>query len=133
MLTTLPAEILPEEIVVRYILTSSEYSKVKLRVKYRAFEPSPTNKFTSVFRVSGLKENKIWEQGRKFVAIPRNRTLYARADISVSNIRAQGLGIFPAEPPPRYANIVNWPDEKHAIMALAQKLAADAALEISSD
>jgi hypothetical protein len=55
-----------------------------------------------------------------------------RADISVAAVQKIGLQVTPHEPPPRHANIVNWPDEKSAQRLKAMELAADAQYRPSS-
>jgi len=118
------------EVVARYLLSSSDYSVNNSRVKPRAFEPSPKDQSTSVFRIDGLSENEIWDIGTRYAAEPSGRQLHARADLTVSNILNLNLAIHPKEPPVRHALISGWSDEKHARMAKAQELAAQASLKL---
>jgi hypothetical protein len=118
----------PNEVVARYLLNSSDYSVNNSRAKPRALEPSPNDQCTSVFRVDGLGEHEIWDIGTRLVATPRARRIHARVDISVSSILNLNLSIRPDEPPVRHALIHGWSDEKHARMAKAQELAAQASL-----
>jgi hypothetical protein len=118
------------EVIARYLLSSSDYSSSKSRVKYRALEPSPQDQCTSVFRIDGLTENQIWDMGTSSVAEPRARRIHARADIIVSAIVNLNLAIRPDEPPVRHALISGWSDEKHARMAKAQELATEASLKV---
>ena len=97
-------------------------------MKARALEPSVQDNATSVFRILALTDAAIWSLGQDHVANPRGATIYARADLIVAAILGVGLHVDPAEPPPRHANIVGWPTEKHASMSLAQQLAAEAVL-----
>ena len=120
----------PIEVVARYLLSSSHYSVNNARVKPRAFEPSPRDQCTSVFRIDELSENEIWEMGTRFVAEPSERRIHARADITVSNIINLNLSIRPDEPPIRHALITGWSSEKHIRMAKAQELAAQASLNM---
>lgn len=119
------------EVVARYLLSSSDYSVNNSRVKSRALEPSPSDQCTSVFRIDGLTENEIWDMGTRFVAEARARRVHARADIVVSNILNLKLSILPKEPPVRHALISGWSNEKHIRMAKAQELAAHASLNLN--
>ncbi len=58
-------------------------------------------------------KRSIWFIG-KFIEKERQRrgnpsNLYGRADLSVSQIRDVNLDVVPSEPPPRHANIENFP------------------------
>jgi len=83
-----------------------------------------------VFRLQELTESQIWSLGDRYVASPFGKDLRARAELSVAQIIEVGLQVEPAEPPPRHANITNWPIEKHAWMSRAQELAAVAILRL---
>lgn len=119
------------EVVSRYLLSSSDFSASVSRIKPRAFEPSPQDKCTSVFRIDGLQEDEIWGIGYENVAKPRDRRIHARADFSVAVLAKIGLTIRPKEPPKRHALIDGWTTEKHIIMARAQELAANASLKLT--
>ncbi len=80
----------------------------------------PNQGEVSVFRVDGLIAAQIWEIGDE-IAEQRARTLYARSDIKAGEVGRNGLDILPAEPPPRHANIVGWPENdkpRQKLMAL---------------
>lgn len=83
-----------------------------------------------MFRVQGLTERQIWTLGDAYVALPPGNELRGRAELSVEQIVGVGLRVEPAEPPPRHANIVDWPGEKHEWMSQAQELAALATLRL---
>lgn len=119
----------PNEVVARYLLSSSDFSHS--RVKPRALEPSPSDQCTSVFRIDGLAENDVWDMGTRFVAAPRARRVHARVDINVSKIINMNLSVRPDEPPVRHALIYGWSTEKHARMAKAQELAVQASLKLN--
>jgi hypothetical protein len=126
-----PGSIALDEVVTRYILSSSGYSVANLRVKPRAFEPSPSDHCTSVFRIEGLQEDDIWKMGLREIVGTRPQRLHARADIPVSEILKLKLSIRPDEHPPRHALINGWSNEKHTAMATAQELAARALLRVN--
>jgi hypothetical protein len=120
----------PGEGVSRYLLQSGHYAASTGQVKPRAFHPAARDYKTSVFRVQGLIEHQIWSLGDKYVAQPQGKQLRAYAELSVALIIGVGLRIEPKEPPPRHANIINWPREKDKMMSRAQELAAEAILRL---
>lgn len=118
----------PEETTARYLFQSSHFSVQNARVKPQAFHPSPRDHKTSVFRVSGLTEGSIWALADAHAAGTRTGGALARAEVSVAQVQATGLRVEAADPPPRHANIIGWPEEKPAWMSKAQELAAIALL-----
>lgn len=84
----------------------------------------------SVFRVAGLNETEIWTIGGD-VARSVARNLHGRAEIEARAVRQKDLDVVPAEPPPRHANIVGWPDnDKSRQKILALELAGVATLTL---
>jgi len=92
-------------------------SEDQVIVKAKVFEPHRTRNDLSVVRILDLKEGSeersIWFIG-KFVERERQgggdpSHLSGRADLSVFQIRALNLDVIPKEPPPRHANIENFP------------------------
>ena len=103
------------------------------RVKFRAFEPPPGEVTLSVSRTDGLTEPEVWRHGDKWVAEPNGRTIYARGDFNLKQVREVqqggfGLSVAPDEEPERHANVVGWPtiEQKEVRRSLAQQLAAQA-------
>lgn len=129
-LPRLRAEVASSETISRYLLQSGNYTASTGRVKPRAFHPAPRDHKTSVFRVQGLEEWKIWKLGEIYVAQPLGKELRARADLLVANVTAVGLRVESKEPPPRHGNIIDWPAEKHEWMSRAQEVAAGATLRL---
>lgn len=119
------------EVVIRYIFAPGHFAATTGRVKPKAFEPAQDNQ-ASVFRTVGLADHEIWDLGREHVEPVRGRPSLARADIPIQNVSALGLRVERLEPPPRHANITNWPDTKDAKMSKALQLAADAMLIVRS-
>jgi hypothetical protein len=113
-----------EEIVARYIFSSSHFSRDNNRVKHNAFMPAPDGK-TSVFRTKGLERDAVWEIGEQ-VARGRSQPLHARADITAGEVAQAKVKVALSEPPPRHCNIEGWPTEKSAQKLIAIDL-ADAA------
>jgi len=120
----------PSEVTSRYLRQSPHYAPSDRRVKWRAFSPHPGDHKTSVFRVQGLTESEIWSLGDEHVGRPSGNEILALAELSVEQITNAGLLVEPAEPPPRHANIANWPVEKDEWMSKAQELAAVAILRL---
>jgi hypothetical protein len=116
------------EQIARYILTKKHISVTKGIVKPAAYMPAPNGE-TSVYRISNIAENDIWDIGRKYVAGPSKRTLRARGDTTAEVITKTGLEISPETTPhPLHANIVNWPSEKDEQKMLAVEIANEATL-----
>jgi hypothetical protein len=111
-------------------LQIGHYTASTGRVKPRTFHPASRDHKTSIFRVQSLPETRIWKLGDLYVADTRNQPILARAEVCVADIRRITLLVEPNEPPPRHANIANWPGEKHEWMSKAQELAAVAALKL---
>lgn len=120
-------EVRPEENLARYILHKSLFSILHKRVKYGAFLPAPNGE-TSVFRISNLSDNEVWDIGDKEVAQKRGMLVLGRADILAFHVLQRRLRIIPDDNPPRHANIVGWPEEKSEQKLIAMELAENAQL-----
>lgn len=126
------APISDDEPITRYI-TDRDYLRDgdEPYVYWRAFRPRPADQDLSIARVSGLAADAIWTLGDAFAGAG-GRTVYGRADFVSPDVvaaRANGahLTVTPAEPPPRHAAIVGWPNDPNARRALAMAVAAAAA------
>ena len=93
-------------------------------VRHIAFTPNK-NGATSVFRISGISDNEVWNIGEREVGMKRNKPILGRADITASII-SNHLEIIPSEPPERHADITGWPEEKDKQKDIALELAAKA-------
>jgi hypothetical protein len=129
-LSMLAPEPTPDEVTSRYLRHSNQYAPSNGRVKPHALHPAPADHKTSVFRVQGLIESEIWSLGDEHVGLPSGNELHARAELSVEQVTDIGLRVESTEPPPRHANIVDWPVEKDEWMLKAQELAAVATLRL---
>lgn len=67
---------------------------------------------------------EIWELGARQVA--RTRAIRARADVTVQKVRLLRLDVISDTPPERHALVIGWPEEKPAMLSLAQQIAAEA-------
>ena len=74
-------------------------------IKLRVFTPRATDTNISVFVISGLQENEIWELGRSRVSM----FIVGRADMIVSSICEQGLEVVKNDPNDRHAVIIPIP------------------------
>lgn len=120
------------EPLARFIFPRIHLSRKTLRPKPDAFLPSGSPLQTSVFRTLGLTQPEIWHIGLEIGSL-RGRTLRGRADILVGVVLDSGLTIDPDNTPPRHANIVGWPEEKHEQLMLAMELAESATLHLRPD
>ena len=113
----------PNERLSRFVLSRSEFRPSDQTVKAKAFVP-PKNKRLSVYRTSTLSEDEIWSIGDKFVAEPRNKTLYGRADLLAQDVYDFQQRVEPETSiHPLHADIIPWPDGRADILLLANQLA----------
>lgn len=123
-------EVIDGEYVSRYVLSKRHFSSENRRVKYGAYLPAQNGE-CSVYRTSELSNDEIWEIGQKYVAIPTNRTLYAKAESTAKVIRNKGLNVVAdTAPHPCHANIVDWPSERSEQKKLAIKISREAILAV---
>ncbi len=93
----------PDDCVARFI-KKERYCRNGI-IKLPAFIPAKNDTEISVFVISDLQENKIWELGRN-----RLRTsIVGRADLTVFCIYEKGFGIETSFPNDRHAGIVPVP------------------------
>lgn len=116
----------PKDPLARFIYSSSHFSRENNRVKHNAFMPAADGK-TSVYCTKELSEAETWTIGEE-VADRRKQTLHARGDIVAADVSKVKLRVVPSEPPPRHANIEDWPAEKSAQKLKAMDLAEAAGL-----
>lgn len=107
----------------RFLTSKNHYSRAA--VKYGAFMPPPDKKL-SVFRIDGLGEPATWKLGDDHITAETGRTVHGRGDIVQGEVERQGLALDHDNRPPRHANIIGWPDEKHRQKLIALELAAAA-------
>ena len=122
-------QIKPEECLTRYIFHKGHFSITQKRPKYVVFMPSPHGE-TSVFCISNLSDNEIWNIGDREVAQKRGLPLLGRADILAFHVFNKNLKLIPDNCPPRHANIVNWPTEKSEKKLIAIELAESSQLHL---
>ena len=97
-----------DEDLARFLVSSSLFNTVM--VKPAAFLPNPKNGETSVFRHGSLPREPLWQIAKEHVSA--NRTVHGAAIVKAKHVRAAALEVVAQEPPPRHANIVNWPSSQ---------------------
>jgi hypothetical protein len=126
-----------DEPTTRYLFAKRDFVVSKNEVKSSAFMPEkpPRELETSIQRIKGLKEFRIWIMGHE-VGKVSNRKLLARADIMVADITRTGLKVSPDPWPSKHAVIIGWPAYeagKSEQMNMANKLALTAKLRLPED
>jgi len=127
----LTGSIRDEEPIARFLCNRSLFSRTARRLKQAAF--LPRDGATSVFRIDGLSNRKVWDLGRERVSGPSNRTLHGHATLQVVQVRLCRLSLHADNEPPRHAEIRGWPSERAAQRFQAQQLADAAVLQLCSD
>ncbi len=118
--------------ITRYLLATSQYAATAGRVKAAAFLPSAARlpASISVFEIDGLAEPAIWALGKAEVAIPRDKPLYARADLESGAVTRAELRLVQT-PPPRHANLLGWPSDRSDQQLVAMRLSQEAQLVLN--
>src|SRR2546428_591699 len=99
--SVLPAAVDSHELLTRFIFSSENFAHTKGVVKPKAFLPDSAGE-TSVFRVSSLRAEQIWEIGNKI----RGDKAKARGTVVTDTARRIGLQVRSApEEHPRHAVI----------------------------
>ena len=120
-----------EELLTRYVFEKTYY-RSDGTVKHNAFMPN-RNGETSVYRISNLNIDEVWNIGEHFVARKRNKELLGRTDIGAYHVLNNGLEVKAEnDPHPRHANIIGWPEERPKQKMIAVQLAAKAELYLLS-
>jgi hypothetical protein len=94
-------------------------------LRHTMFMPNKKNGETSVFRISEIPEEQIWNIAVD-IAKKKIKQLFGRADILASKVFSKELQVVPKEPPPKHANIIVWPDDPSLTISIAQELADEA-------
>ena len=133
----LPSTLSGGESLARYLTHRNHYNELTSSVMPGAFDPPPDLRL-SVFRIDGLSDLEVWENGQVNVIdrMLQPRSLYGFADIKVVEVQATSLTVDPDNTPPRHACIVGWPEgesNKSKRKLLAQELASKAKLKLRRD
>jgi len=103
----LPDLVHADELLTRFIYSSTDFAITKRVVKPRAFLPE-SNGETSVFRISNVSNEAIWAIGNSIRTV-RSK---ARGDITCALPKNLGLKVksAPEKDNPRHAVIEGWPE-----------------------
>lgn len=118
----------PDEKLTRFISSKSGFSIAKKVVSYRAFIPPRKNpQELSVYRISTLTENEVWEIGKEYVQ--GENEMKARADFLAEVVYENNLQVITdMRVHELHANIIHLPinredrDEILRELALASEL-----------
>ena len=119
-----PDNVMPDELLSRYILQSNHIRKESNTIKPDAFMPHPYEDL-SVTRHLVLTQEELWLIGDE-VSQQTGKTLYGRAENIAQTFFAQKLKIASAPVPenPNHANIFGWPADKPSQKMIALEIAA---------
>jgi len=97
----LPSTLSGGESLARYLTHRNHYNELTSSVMPGAFEPPPDLRL-SVFRIDGLSDLEVWENGQVNVIdkMLQPRSLYGFADIKVVEVQATSLTVDPDNTPP---------------------------------
>jgi len=121
-------EVDSSEILARFIFSIRMY-RADNSIRHTAFIPNPKNSETSVFRISDISDDEIWEIGDS-VGVIREKPILGRADITAAVVMSKDLKIIPEEPPERHANIIGWSNDLSKQKMIALELASEAQLHL---
>jgi len=108
----------------RYLVDRDEIR----RVHFASFMPPTKNPRTSVYWISGISEEEIWNIGNTHVA-PTRGPILGRADFNSLAVYQAGLAVDLTEiPHPRHADIIHWDQDRKKARLQAMKLADAATL-----
>lgn len=100
----LPEHVGDDEDLARFLTSSGHYSRISVRPS--AFIPNPKDRSTSVSRHGREPLATLRKLGE--VAVANGRHLHGVAVVKAAAVRAIGLTVDAAEPPPRHALIRGW-------------------------
>ena len=131
----------PTERLSRFIFDKGGFTASTEGINFRQFLPPNKGEHTeevSVMRTESLAEGAVWDLGKKTAAEATGRTVRARGDFALPDVRdcqagAWQLDVQPEVPPPRHALVVGWPPvkERDARKSLAQQLRQGARLVVA--
>lgn len=133
----LSATVEPPESITRFLRHSSYYNSQTGRVKHEGLLPPSLNPQaglsryeTSVYRTAGANSQTLWAICARHVDAA-DAAMKARGTVEAHVVLAQGLS-FDADgkPHPWHANVIGWPEEKHARKNLARMIADRMTLEV---
>lgn len=113
------------ELLTRYITDPGHIRNSDNSIRHNAFKP-PKSARLSVYWISGLREENIWDIGDTYVA-PTRGPIIARGDLNSLVVYSAALSVeVTGTPHPKHADIVGWECTKARLQAI--KLANSATL-----
>lgn len=103
----LPEQVADTEPLSRFLTSDSQFNRVM--PKASAFMPGPADAKTSVFRQAPDPLSALWDTADREIGLERR--VRAAAVLTAADIRQAGLDVESHEPPPRHANIADWPSD----------------------
>lgn len=104
----LPEHVADDEDIARFLTSSGHYNSSA--VKPAAFMPNPQNGETSVFRHGAAPLDALKKIAQAEVGAERH--IHGAAIVKAGVVRAAKLEVRAKEPPPRHADIIDWPWSK---------------------
>jgi hypothetical protein len=101
----LPEVVADNEDLARFLTSSGHYNTTAVRPS--AFLPNPNNRETSVFRHGAEPLEELKEIAQTEVGTERK--IHGAGIVKAGVIREAKLEVRAKEPPPRHADIINWP------------------------
>ena len=120
--------ITPNDKLARFVFNSN-HIRANGTVKHQAFLPAKDGD-TSVFCITGLTHADVWNIADSYVVPVRLKPVKGSAEIISNDALEHNLTVTLSEPPPKHANISNWPgglqptdEDKARRKQIAQRLA----------
>ena len=119
----LPEEVADDEPLARFLTSSGQFNQSA--VKPSAFLPNPKDGKTSVFRHRAEPQADLIAIANQHIG--SNRRVHGVGIVRAGDVRTVQLDVQSQEPPPRHADITNWPPsikkarQKEIAILLAQK------------
>lgn len=119
----LPEEVADDEPLARFLTSSGQFNQSG--VKPSAFLPNPKDGKTSVFRHGAEPQAALMAIANEHIG--SNRRVHGAGIFRTRDVRAVQLNVQSQEPPPRHADITNWPPrmekarQKEIAIRLAQR------------
>ena len=101
----LPEHVADEELLVRFLTSDSQFNSQM--AKPAGFMPGPLDGNTSVFRHAAEPVQLLWDTADRELA---ERRAKAAALLTAVDVRRARLEVTASEPPPRHADITQWPE-----------------------
>jgi hypothetical protein len=101
----LPEHVADDEQLARFLTSDSQFSREL--AKPSGFMPGPMDGTTSVFRQASEPARLLWETADREIGPARRAK--AAALLTAAHVRQATLQVVASEPPPRHADITNWP------------------------